>query len=73
MSVQQNDLAQANAPSYLHLPDDGADWHCAVCGEAGRKGFVKTFTPDGKTHWATHLECLDEDWINRAKNMGEAD
>lgn len=72
MSREQNERAQEVAPSFLHIPDDGADFHCSICGEHGRKGFVKPFTPDGKMHYACHLECLDEDWVKRATDCGEA-
>lgn len=62
--------AQANAPSYLNLKDDGADFHCDECGESGRKGFIVGYTPDGKHHKACHKDCVDESWLVNAKEMG---
>lgn len=62
--------AQKEAPSYLRILPDGAPIKCNECGKEGTEGFVKTFTPDGKTHYASHITCLDEDWFNEAKDMG---
>jgi hypothetical protein len=62
--------AQASAPSYLKLKDDGADMKCIECGKRDRELFIKTFTPDGKNHFAVHKTCVDEEWLANAKDMG---
>jgi hypothetical protein len=62
--------AQAAAPSYVHIKDDGAALKCHECGEKDRKPQIKTFTPDGKNHFSIHVECCDEDWLSKAKDMG---
>lgn len=64
--------AQRNAPSYFIINPDGASMMCGECKvESTNEVFVKTFTPDGKVHYACHLSCIDEDWIAKAKNMGK--
>ena len=63
--------AKRQAPSYFVLKDDGADFRCAECGKKGRVGFIVTYTPDGEHHFSTCLDCIDEDWLNNATNMGE--
>jgi hypothetical protein len=69
--LERIEEAKRQAPSYFKLKDDGADFHCEECGKEGRKDFVATYTPDGKLHRATCLDCIDEDWLKNAKNMGE--
>lgn len=69
-NFQKIEAAKKAAPSYLHLKDDGADFSCDECGEYGRIGFVVPYTPDGKFHMSTHLECLDPSWVENAKDMG---
>jgi hypothetical protein len=64
--------AQALAPSYLRLPNDGADFKCQCCKESfpHYKVFI-TFTPDGVNHWGvTCQDCLDEHWFSKAKDCG---
>lgn len=62
--------AQAAAPSYLRMKDDGADMLCKECGKRDRAQFAKPFTPDGKNHFSVHFECLDPEWLANAKDMG---
>lgn len=63
--------AKANAPSYLELRDDGAPMTCKECGFTGlATNFILTYTPNGKTA-CVHRSCIDEWWIEHAKNMGK--
>lgn len=69
-----NEAAQKLAPSFLLLPDDGASYKCDVCKEYfSHIEVIKPFTPDGKIHYATCIDCIDEDWMQRAKNCGIAE
>lgn len=86
MGKEQEELAlieqaQQEAPSYLRMPDDGADFICSnhperdpysryPCEGKGRKGFLLTFTPNGKRELLCP-ECVEEDWLARAKDMGQ--
>lgn len=67
----QKSLAQGSAPSYLHVPDDGAPFTCTECKRRDRGHFVKPFTPDNKNQGLVHFDCLDPDWLAIAKDMGQ--
>jgi hypothetical protein len=61
----------SHAPCYYHLPDDGASMKCSDC----KKDFnptelIWTFTPNGLAPEVFCMECIDEDWIKNAKDMG---
>ena len=60
-----------NAPCYYHLPDDGAKMRCSDCGEYfNPTELIWTFTPDRKPPTVMCMDCVDEDWLNNAKDMG---
>jgi len=62
--------AQAAAPSYYRLADDGAPAKCDECGSEDQlSNFIMTFTPNGKNK-TVHLPCVDEWWIEHATDLG---
>jgi hypothetical protein len=66
--------AQLQAPSYLHLPNDGDLFRCDECKvRKSYKQVIITFTPDGKFHYPICLECVDEHWFKNAKDCGMVD
>jgi len=67
-----NNEAQELAPSYLHLPYDGAMHRCSVChGQKTCKDMILPFTPNKIRQQALCLLCVDEEWLNRAMDCGE--
>lgn len=69
-----NDKAQSLSPSYMRLPDDGAEYRCHVCGKLKpHTEVIKPFTPDGKVHYAQCLDCTDPGWMDEAVDCGVAE
>ena len=59
------------APSYYHLVDDGADMICQDCKTAlNPNSLLLTFTPDKSIPRVLCKDCIDEDWIAKAKDLG---
>jgi hypothetical protein len=58
------------APCYWRLNDDGADFGCRSCNERfPHYKMYFTLTPDG-TASMTCTDCIDQDWLAKAKKMG---
>jgi len=69
-----NEQAQALAPSYLHLPYDGAMYRCSECNMLKpNTEMIKPFTPDKKVHYAQCLDCTAPEWLENAKDCGVAE
>lgn len=62
---------QENAPSFLRIKGDGAPIRCSNCRVTDFEPMLKIFTPSGVSHFAIHKECVDEEWLAKAKDMGE--
>lgn len=75
MTLEQ--LKKQEENSYLHAPNDGADWRCSECKQLKPyTQMIITFVapkhdPNRKDnpHWMC-LECIDEYWLSRAKDCG---
>lgn len=75
MTLEQ--LKQQKENSYLHAPDDGADWRCDEC----KQLFTHTkmilvwialkHNPSevNNPQWIC-LDCIDKDWLAGAKDCG---
>jgi len=62
--------AQSLAPSYLEIQDDGSKYRCDSCdNQFHADRMLKIFTPDGKSHYCTCIDCIDEDWLKSATNV----
>lgn len=65
--------AQKHAPSYLRMPDDGAKFRCYICkGLYHHSLMFIIFTPNGELHYPQCANCLDADWLDKAKDCGVA-
>jgi hypothetical protein len=65
----------ANAPSYKTIPYDGASISCQDCEhefDARKMHMYITYTPDGRWPRVFCQGCICEDWLAKAKNLGEA-
>lgn len=63
--------AYDQAPAYYHMIDDGAPHKCEVCN--ARLSYDKvlmTFAP-GEVHAIICMDCIDDDWLARAKDLGK--
>lgn len=69
-SAAQYIAAQKQAPSFFWIPDEGIAHGCTSCGKRDREPFVKIFTTDAKPHPLLHAACVEEFWMNEAKDMG---
>lgn len=69
-----NEEAQKHAPSYLHMPNDGALFRCCECKQQYKHTkVIKPFTPDGAVHYCVCLNCIDTTWLGTAKDCGIAE
>lgn len=72
-------FAKENAPSYVHMPDDGDGFTCQSCKtKKSHKVMVRCFLPDGSAHnlctdgrdqWGDW--CIDREWLKNAKDCGK--
>lgn len=68
--LQKITNAQAAAPSFLRINNDGAVMLCRECNKRDTEPHIKCFTPDGKNHFSVHITCVDPEWLAIAKDMG---
>lgn len=61
---------QSLAPAFYVLPNDGEKYRCSECEELkSHNELIKPFTPDGQTHFATCLDCIDKAWLENATKV----
>jgi hypothetical protein len=59
-------------PVYWALPDDGALFKCCECNR--RLEYTKVILcqiPKDDSRRVLCYDCVDEDWLNMAKNLGD--
>ncbi len=65
--------AQALAPSYLRLPNDGASFRCSDCKQEFMHDDVRLcFIPADPLPRVLCMDCVDEWWYAHAKDCGVA-
>jgi hypothetical protein len=64
-------IGHFDGPVYWQMPNDGADFKCDDCEERfSHKLVIIVQVPKDDSRRVLCLDCVDSDWLERAKNLG---